>query len=221
MDRKKVENKLYEILDELTGTKDNSDMYRTIFSKMNARQFKKWYDDILSEDDRVVIIIPNYSKITLRVGRLQKLADKLGVPFYQRVVTGEQGDIPPNMSPVKHLVLYTPYRRAAQRLTDKIRTAKDNETKDTLTKTVTGKSKVVSLSAPSIRILDDLGLKNTLEELIDVRAGNEGKQRAMTAQIQQTGGTSLADIEKYSTNVETNELFKIYMLGQHLQVDIS
>ena len=98
----------------------------------------------------------------------------------------------------------------------KISIPKHNRTVDDFTGQPTGDSKGSKMTYPEIGVLDSLGLKNTLEELLVYRGGDTKGFAAMNSAINDTGAVNFEEIEDRRSGVESVKTLSVFLKSAHV-----
>lgn len=216
--RKKVENLIIDYIKKIVTGDENVNLYRELFKSMNDKQFDEFMVKLKNKEINLSIIVPNGNKkIKVSLENNYKIAKQMGFDFFQRLVFGPDGNLPGYKTPNKYMVMKLPVKRAAQLLSKKISIPKDNKSIDSLTGQVANDSRSSKLSNPELQILLGMGLEKSLIELLKMRGGDQGAQRAMTGLLYRDGMVTQSDLAKYSTGVTSTKTLKSYLLGMHIK----
>ena len=216
--RKKTTEFILKYIDKLTTGDENLKMYTEVLEGLSNAEFDKFMEQLGDGSQHLTIISANYSKTTnLNLERNLKIAKELGHDFFQPLVKGPVGDTPGYTSPVKNMVLHTPFRRTSQLLVKKIGVAKHNKSIDQLTGQPVGDSKGSRLSFPELQILASLGLEDSLTELLKYRGGDRRGYAAMTTLLNRYGNVDQKTLERYSGGVESTKTLKSFLTAMHLK----
>ena len=215
--RKQVEDLILKYVGKLVTGNENKKLYEDLFKSMNDKQFDEFMHKLKNKEATLSVIIPNGSKITTNVENNFKVAKELGYDFFQHLKVSATDDMPAYKTPNKYMVLKLPVRRAAQLLTKKISIPTDSHHVDVLTGQVTGKSKGSKISNPELQVLLGLGLKDSILELMKVRGGDQGANRAMDEILFRQGSVSQDQLNKYSTGVVSKKTLKAYFNAMMIQ----
>jgi hypothetical protein len=194
----------------------NQEIYTELFASMSDKQFDDFMKGLADGSSKLAIISPNFGKQKLSIERNLKLAEELEHNFFERIWMNSNDGSPPYLSNVPYLIVDLPLRRQAQLLIKKISIPEDNKSIDDLTGQPTGKSKGSKISYPETQILAALDLEHSLTELLKFRGGDRGGFNAMNTQISNTGGSSLASIERMATGVTSTDVLRTLFTCCHL-----
>lgn len=214
--RKEAELFIKTYIEKLGGT-SNRKIYENIFSVMTDKDFDQFIKDIESGERYLVIMAPNFSDIRLDVEKNIEIGKELGYNFFQKLwVEGKEG-CPTYQTPIPHLVIDLPIRRASQLLTKKISVPDDNKVIDVLTGQPTGASKGAKISYPELQLCSAMGLDNCMVELMKYRGGDNKGRAAFNAMLSRTGQVRLESIKAYSSGVESTKLVKTFLTSMMLK----
>lgn len=215
--RKEAEEFIIENVNAILAGNSNEPIYRKLFASMTDEAFEKFIDNLDKGIQSLCIIVPNFGKEKLDVGRNLELAEKLGHQFFQRIWVPAQRDMPSYLTPIPYLVVDLPLRRQAQLLQKKISIPEDNNSVDDFTGQPTGKSKGSRISYPETQVLAALGLNESVVEFLKYRGGDEKGFNAMNTMINRTGGVSMKAIEPFAGKVKATETLSSLLAGMHLK----
>jgi len=199
---------------------ENVNIYRNRFKEMSNKEFEQLMVDVRDGNMILPIIAPNGHGKRLSVDRNYKLAKELDVHFFQRLIIDAHDGVPKHMTKNKYLLLNLPIRRTAQLLTKGVATATDNGKRDLLTGAVTGDSKSTTLTYPEIQVLSGIGLEKSVKELMNVRGGDIGANRALEAMIERYGKVTFNSLAPYKTGVTGIKTLKSFFAAAHIKADI-
>lgn len=218
MSRAQVEAELYATLDKITFTKHNSSKYREVFSKMSDKEFINFFKDIKHGIRKLPIFIPPHSDTKMDFKTVLAAAEKIGLPFYGRIVNNIDGvDF---VSDQEVMVLKSTIRRLAQTLDAKLSVSESDSKIDAITGQVTSGDKAGSISAVEISVLADTGLGAVATELAVVRGGDAGAYAYMKASTTATGTSSLATAMDYRTGVGSKRAVTMLLRGKHITTNL-
>lgn len=210
--RQAVENLILKYVDKLVTGKENTKLYQELFNSMSDKEFDNFMHKLKNREITLSVIIPNNDKrFKVDLNNTIKIAKELGYDFFQHLNYGASEDRPAFKTPNKYMVMTLPIRRAAQLLTKKISIPVDASHMDSLSGQVTNQSKGSKITNPEIQILLGLGLKESLTELLKVRGGDLGAGRAAEQLLFKHGSVSMAESNKYSTDVVSKKTLRAYL----------
>lgn len=214
--RKAAEKTILALLQEWCPGNPNVAIYETLFASMNDKAFDALMQGIEQGTSTLAYIEPNLTKgprVNLKSNL--KFIRKLGHEPFQKIWM-HNTDGTRTLSNFSYLVLPYPVRRQAQHLVKKISIPKHNRTVDDFTGQPTGDSKGSKLTYPEIGVLDALGLKNTLEELLVYRGGDTKGFAAMNNAINDTGSVNFEEIEDRRSGVESVKTLSAFLKAAHV-----
>lgn len=214
--RKAAEKVILSLLQEWCPGNPNISIYENLFKSMTDKAFDALMVGIEQGTSTLAYIEPNLTKgprVGLK-GNL-KFIHKLGHEPFQKIWM-HNTDGSRTLSNYTYLVLPLPLRRQAQHLVKKISIPKNNRTVDDFTGQPTGDSKGSKLTYPEVGVLDSLGLKNTLEELLVYRGGDTKGFAAMNSKINDTGSASFEEIEDRRSGVESVKTMSVFLKAAHI-----
>ncbi len=216
MARKQVEEFLFKFLKDLTNDDYNSKYYQAKLASMNDKQLSTYIQDLVDGKDKISVTVPNYGKAKLAVDNNLKLAKRLNHNFFKRLKIGNPFNDMVFTTPNEFMIVDMPGKRVSQRQEKKISVAKHNKSVDLLTKQPVGDSASRSLSLIETQILKALGLDSTVEEIIKIKAGDEGGYRAMLSLLNSQKGVTMDEIRKHVTGAGANKYLSALLKGQHI-----
>ena len=218
MARKDVENFIYKMMDRLTGTPRNKEMYMTLFGNMSDKKFDTWIKNVHSGKSRLSVTIPNNAKETADVATITKMAKEIGYDMFDYIIYDKGDEI--RQSPVKACILDVPCRRMAQLVDKNISVTTNDSSTDKITGQAVGGSAAASLSAVETDVLISSGVKDGAREMMKSRGGDVGAYKAFKSIMLASGEVNLSEAERYSTGVSSLKTMSIYlkckMIGNNL-----
>ena len=216
--RKQVEDLILKYISKIVTGDENVNLYKELFKSMSDKQFDEFMHKLKNKEINLSIIVPNGNKkIKVSLENNYKIAKEMGFDFFQPLIFGPDGDLPGYKTPNKYMVMKLPVKRAAQLLSKKISIPKDNKSIDNLTGQVANDSRASKLSNPELQILLGMGLEKSLIELLKMRGGDQGEQRAMTGLLYKDGMVTQNEVSRYSTGVTSTKTLKSYFIGMHIK----
>ena len=219
--RKAFEEFVFKLIHDITGSKENVDLYKKKFSALNDKQFDELIERYRTREEFLCVEVPNFSKSPITVARNFEIAEKLGHDFMQRIwitTPGADGEEPTTyLTPVRYPVMRMNYRRASQLLTKKISIPESNSKVDILTGQPVSESKGASISKIEADILASMGMENSVLEMIKFRGGDNRGFAAMNAMISRYGKASINVLKNYSSGVESTKTLSTLFTAAHLE----
>lgn len=216
--RKKVENYILSYIGKIVTGEENVKLYKDMFAKMSNADFHRYMEGLRDGTITLSIIVPTNSKdINVDVANNYKLAKELNINFFQKLIVGAHDDIPEYKTNKEHMIVKLPIRRVKQTILHKISIPEDNKSIDTTTGTVTGKSQSSQLTYPELQVLTGLGLKYSIREAMKVRGGDIKTGERAQKLLYETGHVSQQEIHDPTTEVESTNTLRNYLLGAHIK----
>lgn len=197
-------------------TGEAGNRYQALLSKMSYEEFNDFMLSLKNGDDILYVNIPNLSKKGVTFENNVKVAEKLGVQFFQRLRITDPNTGKKFITPKRYCVIDLPVRRQIQTIKTGISVADDDNHIDPTTGQVVGVSKSASLSSPEALILYSRGLNKSLEEMLKVRGGDTDAQRYAYTKLQQTGSVSLSEVEQLGTRATSTDTLSTYLKAMHI-----
>lgn len=189
-----IENKIIEIMDILDPSKDNSNRYKDIFSKMGDKEFEQFINDIKNKRIKLTLFAPNMSKFIQQEDCI-KAADALNVKLFEKLEFKDKATGKYFLTPNEYMVLKLPIRRTRQFLMHKLSVAENDKKIDMLTGQVTGDDKASSLSFVEAQLLYARGLDKTLVEFMKVRGGDIHAFATFKQQLEESGMSKIEALD--------------------------
>jgi len=187
-----AEQTLLEWVDSIDPSLKNGNLYREeIFPSMSDEQFEQWIIALEKGKDFVTMQYPNLTDSAITTENNLVVAEKFGVPIFQRMRTTDPvtGQVVLGAIPVP--VIHLPVRRLAQTLEKKLAYANDNRHVDELSDQVTGPSKASAISTPELTIMLSGNMESAALEFFKYRGGDQKAYRAMERSIAETGESNM------------------------------
>jgi len=211
--RKSIEQKIYDYMDMLDPKGLNRGIYERLFKEMDDNEFSDWVSR-LGSDYQLAFTAPNGGDVDVSLDRLRKIAKKMGIEVFEKLVVEESGI--KTLTPHPFNLLRLVIRRANQHATSKINLPKNNKVRNVLTGQVTNKSKAAGITMPEALIISAYGLDDSLKELTSVRGGDTKAMKKMDSLAMETGKISLEDLKPYMTKSRGFKSLKEFYRGMHL-----
>lgn len=215
--RKEAEAFILKYIEKISPKSGNSEIYKTVFSKLSDKQFDDYMKDLESGKAFLVMQLPNFKQHGVTLENNLAIADELGHDFFQKLWITNKKDTPDHLTPIESLVMDLPVRRASQLLIKKISVPDDSRTIDALTGQPTGESKGAKLSYPELQICAAMGLDNSMIELMKYRGGDNKGLIAFNAMLSKYGRVNLKSVEPYASGVESTKTFKTFLTSMMLK----
>lgn len=215
--RKEMENELFTFIEEISD-KSNSDRYRKVFKEMNDTEFNIFVDKVEAGKINLAVVQPTGIKNTVTVEKTLAVAEKYNIKLLDKVVFKDDAPYVPNL---EMSILRLPNKRTVQTLASKIGVPEDNKTIDTVTGQVTGKSSSSKITLPEAQLLDSLGLKDSLIELMKIRGGDQGALRTYNAMLENQGSANQEIINRYGTGVVSSKVLEAMFNSMLLDINLT
>ena len=216
--RAKAEDMILRYIEKIAPGGQNLNVYKKFFASMDNEAFDRYMNELAAGTKWLVIYAPNFTGPKISIENNLNIAKELGHEFFQRLWIGGQGDTPEYLTPIKHLVVDLPLRRASQLLTKKIRLPEHNRTIDKMTGQPTGASKGSKISYPELQVAVAMNLDNCMLELMKYRGGDRKGGDALKNMITRYGTANLKTLEKFASGVESSKTLKTFLTAMHLRV---
>ena len=213
--RAKIEKMIYETVQLMDPSGDNTTRWKNIFAKMNDKQFAEFMEHLAKKECQLNIVMPNMKKVP-KIPDLLKAADKVGLKLAHRLW------LPDKTRPGKryltnesYLVLELPIRRAQQEWDKKLQVPSRDTHVDALTGQVIMDDRACHLSTPEIQSLSTRGLDATLTELVKVRGGDVVAYGDFKRQLEESGEARLESLDP-RTRARSGVLAKVLLQSMML-----
>lgn len=218
--REEVSKLIYDVLKQIDPSGQEANRYKTLFSKMNDKQFEEYMISLRDKQDVIYVNIPSLKKRTITFENNVKVAKKLGIDFFKRLKIVDPTTGKYFLTPHKYAIFHLPVRRQIQTIKSGLSTATDNNTIDPTTGQVVGDSKAASLSTPETFILYSKGLKKSIVELTKVRGGDNDAMRHIYRKLEQTGSATLEEAFDLGTRATSTETLNTYFRTIHIDSNL-
>jgi hypothetical protein len=216
MNRKGVEEYLISLMDELDSSGRNTTIYKDLFKRLSNDEFDNMMNKIRDGEMRVSVIVNN-TVDAINFENNKKILKRMGVKLFNNlVIDGPDGKY---RSRVTANCLLMPDRRVKQTISKSMSVGKDTKTRDVLTGTVAGKSSAGKKTLEEIKIMEALGLHDTITELYTVKGGDKGAENALVNESEY-GIPELSSIMKSRTGVQSRKTLQWYLAGAHIKLTI-
>ena len=208
--RKKAEALLYQVMDALDPTKQNSDFYKAKFSKMSDSQFKSFMSRQfpLRFQYKLFEVEPKASNIL-------KALKILGVPLIEKVnmpylYTNKDG-VPVQSKPC--IVGYLPIKKMKQFMSKKTGYSTNISSRDMRTGLLINHDKNGTTSDREFEALAVTGLEVTMDELRGPRADEMNSKNTMYNTISTLGKVKLEDLPKDQSDSLSRNMLDSYLIA--------
>lgn len=217
----KVKKLIYGYIDKVDKTGKNTKRYKDLFKSMNDKEFSKYIDNILNNDNEHFRLeyVPYYNEPTLK--DVLNGLKYLGIPT-KEYVTLVEDDGTKITSENKVSVGWVDVRRMQQVISKKNSYSLSINERNLKKGTVSGGSKVGIMSDSETNALLSIGLDITVKELMTGRSDDQQVKNAMSRSIQEKNTVSLDEVMKDSIPTEKTTLMTLntFLLGAGLASDL-
>jgi hypothetical protein len=208
-----------DLLDRFTDS-DNVGYWKKRLTSLSDSQFHAFMKSVRDKESCIYIMLPNMEKHP-SMNDILKVAKKLGVKVFERIMIYDDITDTEFLTPHSHLVARIPIRRMQQYADHKMAVPEHDNKTDMLTGQVVHESRSAGITNPEIQSLVAKDLNDTNQEIVTYRGGNiEAWQGGFRKQAEETGAIRLEDIPKDSKN-RTVMVAQILMEGLHLENNIA
>lgn len=212
--REWCEAKIYQVFDILDPTKENSNHYKKVFSKMNNNQF---YDFCALNFPYIFHSKP--FEIEPDTAKAAKACDALGIPFLDKLATAyiyvNKDGVP--VCTKECLVGPLNHKKVQQFITKKNSMSTDINQRDMKTGLLTGYDKNGKTSDREMESLAANGLYHTMKEFGTYRADSMNAKNLMYNIINTKGEVSQSEVEVDTDDSLSRKLMDTYMIGSLLK----
>lgn len=220
--RNKMENLIYEFFDRFDPTGRNTNYYKTKFQSMTDVEFDKFFKVLFAQDDPYITATMVDYENPMEMKNLEKAAEFLKVPIFERVVLPYASTDPENPIVTKHecLVGHLNLKRMQQINFKKLGLSTDTGERNMLTGQVTGHDKNSRNSDAETTALLTIGAQKSLKEFMSARADDMVMKREMNQKIMKDGYVSLDDLTDLPENKTALNTTAAFFIGSGLITDL-
>ena len=214
--RAQAEKLVYEVMDQLDPTEQNSNYYKQKFAKMNDKEFQKFV-----EQDIAFKFQHKAFEIEPTMKHIENAANKLNIPLLEEV--NLPGLYSENGVPVKSkeaLVVYIPLRKMKQFITKKNSMSTDISKRDMKGGLLLSDDKNGLTSDREFESLALMGMDDTMSELSRHRADAMGAKGEFYNIINTKGMVRLEEVPISPEDSLAKNLLNVYLLGSHLNSNL-
>lgn len=216
--RIEAENFILKYIDKIVSGKKNTLLYKELFDSMTNEEFEKFMISLRDGTGNLSIVVPQGDEnIKCSVENNYKVANELKVNFFQKLDVAENGEIPAYKTTNDYMIVKLPIRRAAQLLSKKISLSEHDNKIDPLTGQVISESRSSKMTYPELQVLLGQGFNVSLRELMKIRGGDIGIGNALNKVLYDKGLVTQAELEMFSTGVQSTKTLKVYLNGAHIK----
>ena len=203
----------------MTKDERNVKLYTDLFTKQTDKEFHNFMEYLKAGNILNVVVESDISKNKITFENNEKIAERLGRPFFQYFVTKGLQDLPDTLSNHKYLTMIMPVKRTKHTSAKGVSVSEDSKHVDTITGQPIGVSKAASISGSESSLLYAMGMEKTLHELMVDRADSNNFTLLNNA-MSQYGHVPPGLLEKYSGRTQTTIALWVYLRGMHLDLSI-
>lgn len=220
--RKEMENLIYGFFDLFDPTGRNTEYYRNKFKDMDDNQFDKYFKLLFAQDDPYLTATMVDYENPVKIENIEKAAEFLNVPLFERVVLPYASSDPNNPVITKHecMVGYLNIKRLQQINFKKLGLSTDVSERNMITGQVTGHDKNSRNSDAETTALLTVGANASLKEFMSARADDMVMKKEMNQKILRDGYVSMADLTDKLVNKTTLNSASVFFLGAGIMNDL-
>lgn len=214
--RKKYEENIYKLMDDIDPSGFNADTYRIAFAKMSDKQFIDLMKKYIEQDDLNLFVDINQlekkKSDNMTLEKIKAIADKWKISLFEYVFMpfrNPKGK--PMCTLTKVPIIYCPIRRFFQQmLQHKNSISNSSDHINPLTGQVVQEDKTASTTNVQTYALAATNQTNALKEFLGPRADDQISKQQMLNTIVSTGDVRLSDLDIRTHNkqaVNTTEVF--------------
>ena len=214
--RKKYEEQVFELFDDLDISGYNTQVYRDAFAKMNDKEFIDMCKNMMTKDDFIFSLdtnqFENEKEGRLSLDKIRSIAKKHLIDLVEYVFMPFRNTKKEPMCTFTRVpIVYCQVRRFFQQMLQHKNSISNNNSKiNPLTGQVINDDKTASTTNIQTYALTITNRKNALKEYLGPRADDNVAKQEMLQQIESTGNFRLEDTTMYTHNrqsVNTAEAF--------------
>jgi hypothetical protein len=214
--RKKVQDRILQIVKTADPTGLNAQRYEKLFDRLDDKQFHHWMEELrVNKNNRKLTLFAPNLKNNLKVDNLLKAADALNLKLFERVRIYDAVSKRYFLTPVEYLILDLPVRRLKQSLEDKMSIPTSDRRTSQLTGQVIKPDASSSVSMVEQQIMVSKGLIKVATELGNIRGGNIEGYASFVSDIENTGTGNLSEVDP-STRPRSADTVRSLFLAMHL-----
>jgi hypothetical protein len=216
-----MEKYIYDVFDRLDPTKTNTNFYKEFFSKMTDKEFDSFFENFFADKNAYLVWNIEPYKNDMELENIEKAADFMGVPLFERVVFpyGCKDKENPIVTPYPVPVGYIHEKRVQQTAIKKNKTSIEISMRDAKTNQVINQDKNGRESIDENYGLMTYGAKNAIKEFMSFRADDSAMKESAYTQIRDNGYVSLKDLPDHVENKSSLMMLDTYMISMGLKTD--
>ena len=225
--RKKYEENIYKLMDDIDPSGFNADTYRIAFAKMSDKQFIDLMKKYIEQDDLNLFVDINQlekkksDNITLE--KIKAIADKWTISLFEYIFMpfrNPKGK--PMCTLTKVPIIYCPIRRFFQQmLQHKNSISNSSDHINPLTGQVVQEDKTASTTNVQTYALAATNQTNALKEFLGPRADDQISKQQMLNTIVSTGDVRLSDLDIRTHNKQAVNTTEVFCKAAGLEVKFS
>ena len=223
--RKNIEAKIRDTLSALDPSGINAKKYQDMFNSMDDKQFAKWMDAFLANEQsnfRVDIEEFGDNSRKIQYDKVEAAAKVLGIKIFEYVYMPFASSNPDHPIRTNRPVLvgYLTFKRTQQLVSKKTGLALSDTERDDLTGAAKGESKAGTTTGIENELLAGVGGDTVISELCGARGDNLTEYDAVLSSINEHGSVKLADVKTNAYDKPTLLLADMYFKAMGLKTDI-
>ena len=220
--RKEMEELIYGFFDLFDPTGRNTEYYRNKFKSMNDGEFDQYFKLLFEQDDPYLTATMVDYENPVKIENIEKAAEFLDVPLFERVVLPYASQDPNNPIITKHecLVGYLNIKRLQQLNFKKIGISTDISDRNMITGQVSGHDKNSRNSDQETIALLTVGANVSLKELMSMRADDKVMKDEMNKKIARDGYVAMSELTDKLSNKTTLNSAAVFFMGAGLMTDL-
>ena len=234
--RKKYENQIFELMNDIDKTGYNAQVYKDSFAKMSDKQFIDIMKRMITQDDFNLSVDINQSEKDpnkqIQLEQIEAIAKKHKVRLTEYVFMPFRNPKGKPMCTLSRVpIIYCPIKRFFQQmLIHKNALSNNNERINPVTGQVVDEDKTASTTNVQTYALAVTNQYNALKEFLGPRADDPVSKQQMLTQIEQVGEVNIADLDIQTHNKQSINTAEVYaeaagidlrFAGNDLQIDLS
>ena len=225
--RKKYEENIYKLMDDIDPSGFNADTYRIAFAKMSDKQFIDLMKKYIEQDDLNLFVDINQlekkKSDNMTLEKIKAIADKWKISLFEYVFMpfrNPKGK--PMCTLTKVPIIYCPIRRFFQQmLQHKNSISNSSDHINPLTGQVVQEDKTASTTNVQTYALAATNQTNALKEFLGPRADDQISKQQMLNTIVSTGDVRLSDLDIRTHNKQAVNTTEVFCKAAGLEVKFS
>ena len=214
--RKAAEEMILSWVKDVDISGKTVDWYKECFARLTDTQFEKWIEDLEAGQDYVCIISDNMNGKNITIENNLKVAEKRGVPYYERIWMVEPKTGVRYLSNVPYPILPLMIKRQIESIENKRSIPSvASKKRDDMTGQVSGAAASMAQSQPETQILYAMGLDAVVVEGLKYRGGDVHGGNEFDRRLLEDGEVSINALLQTDTKVKSTETLHNLLLGMH------